>query len=221
MGGAGSSALPAVAEGGEAKPTQPATAGNHPPVTLNVKATPPKKASKAGSVVPTPGEFQTPATGKVRLFAHPGNPDALASAAARQRRSRTSTAGSELPLRAGSIVSAGTVLGKVRTPPGARAGHLRFAIRPGGDQGTVDPRPILQNWAQLGAALHPQGTTGETDLLGATASGVFLMSKDELERDGALRPRDRRSTNAGARTSPRGRSTSACWRCSRSSRARV
>ena len=64
----------------------------------------------------------------------------------------------------------------------ARDGHLRFAIRPGGDQSTIDPRPILQNWAQLGAALHPQGVTGDTNLLGATASGVFLMSKDELER---------------------------------------
>jgi hypothetical protein len=74
------------------------------------------------------------------------------------------------------------VLGRVRTPPHARDGHLRFAIRPGGDRSTIDPRPILQNWAQLGAALHPQGATGDTNLLGATASGVFLMSQDELER---------------------------------------
>ncbi len=118
-------------------------------------------------------------TGKVRLFAHPGNPDALASAA---KRKRSSTAGRLLPLRAGSIVSKGTVLGRVRTPANASDGHLRFAIRPGGDQSTVDPRPILKNWSQLSAALHPQGASGENDLLGATASGVFLMSKDELER---------------------------------------
>ena len=91
-------------------------------------------------------------------------------------------AGKLLALRAGAVVSQGTVLGRVRTPAHARHGHLRFAIRPGGDQSTIDPRPILQNWAQLGAALHPQGVTGDTNLLGATASGVFLMSKDELER---------------------------------------
>jgi hypothetical protein len=70
----------------------------------------------------------------------------------------------------------------VRTPANAHDGHLRFAIRPGGDQGTVDPRPILENWSQLDLALHPQGTSGDNDLLGATASGVFLMSKAELER---------------------------------------
>jgi len=175
-----SSALRAVAEAGEAKPTVPATAGHHPPVTLRVKAPRPKQAGASGAVVTNASEPAAPATGKVRLFAHPGNPDALV--AVRRRRSRTNTAGHELPLHAGSIVSAGTVLGRVRTPAGARAGHLRFAIRPGGDRGTVDPRPILRNWAQLGAALHPQGVTGETDLLGATASGVFLMSKGELER---------------------------------------
>ena len=75
------------------------------------------------------------------------------------------------------------MLGHARTPAGARVGHLRFAIRPAGDLGTVDPRPILANWSQLGAALHPQGSRRENDLLGATANGVFLLSKSELERD--------------------------------------
>jgi hypothetical protein len=115
----------------------------------------------------------------VRLFAHPGNLDALALHASG---ASTPLHGS-LPLRVGSIVSKGTVLGHADTPKGASAGHLRFAIRPAGDLSTVDPRPILQNWLQLGAALHPQGVHGESDLLGATASGVFLLSKSDLERD--------------------------------------
>jgi hypothetical protein len=174
------SALPA-AKAGEAKPTQPATAGHHAPVTLKVKRRSAKPAAGAGAAtLSNAGEPVAPSTGKVRLFAHPGNPDALASAAKHKRTS--SIAGKLLPLRAGSIVSKGTVLGRVRTPTNASAGHLRFAIRPGGDQSTVDPRPILKNWSQLGAALHPQGASGENDLLGATASGVFLMSKEELER---------------------------------------
>ncbi len=177
---ADASTLPA-AKAGEAKPTQPATAGHHDPVTLKVKQRSSKPAGGAGtSAVSNAGEPEAPSTGKVRLFAHPGNPDALASAAKRERSS--SIAGKLLPLRAGSIVSKGTVLGRVRAPTNASAGHLRFAIRPGGDQSTVDPRPILKNWTQLGAALHPQGASGENDLLGATASGVFLMSKEELER---------------------------------------
>jgi hypothetical protein len=177
---AAASSLPAVAGAGEAKPTLPATAGHHAPVTLKVKTPKPKHtASSSASSESTPAP-----TGKVRLFAHPGNPDALASAAAKSKRAaRSNRAGRLLPLRAGSIVSKGTVLGGVRTPAGALDGHLRFAVRPGGDQSTVDPRPILANWQQLGLALHPQGANnGEADLLGATASGVFLMSQEELQR---------------------------------------
>jgi membrane-bound lytic murein transglycosylase B len=176
--GAQATALPA-AKAAEAKPTQPATAGHHAPVTLKVKQRSAKRAGTAASVS-SAGEPEAPSTGKVRLFAHPGNSDALASAAKHEHSS--SIAGRLLPLRAGSIVSKGTVLGRVRTPANASAGHLRFAIRPGGDQSTVDPRPVLKNWTQLGVALHPKGANGENDLLGATASGVFLMSKEELER---------------------------------------
>jgi len=40
---------------------------------------------------------------------------------------------------------------------------------------------VLENWKELGAALHPQGAKGQADLLGATASGVFLLSKSQLE----------------------------------------
>jgi hypothetical protein len=120
----------------------------------------------------------------VRLFAHPGNPDALASAASSrtQAGSRSTNAGHLLALKAGAIVSKGTVLGSVHTPPRAHYGHMRFAIRPGGDESTIDPRPILQNWSQLDAALHPRGTNGTSDLIGATTSGVFLLSQSELER---------------------------------------
>ena len=173
-------ALPAVSNPGP-KPKLAATAGVHPPVTLKVKR-PAVKTARAGSVS-VGSEPAAPSAGKVRLFAHPGNPDALASAADRRRRAARSTkVGRLLALKAGSIVSQGTVLGRVRTPPNARDGHLRFAIRPGGDQSTIDPRPILENWSQLSAALHPQGAAEDTNLLGATASGVFLMSKDELQR---------------------------------------
>lgn len=179
-----SAATPSVvAAASEAKPKLPATAGSHPPVTLKVKQRKPKNAQSETSAAATSASEPAPASvGKVRLFAHPGNPDALASAASRKRSSARSVAGHMLALRAGSIVAKGTVLGRVRTPPNAHDGHLRFAIRPGGDQGTIDPRPILANWVQLGTALHPQGASGDTDLLGATASGVFLLSKDELQR---------------------------------------
>jgi len=123
----------------------------------------------------------------VRLYAHPGNPDALALAAAaggpRQLDRRTARAPQQLPLRVGSVVGKGTVLGHLLVPSGATAGHMRFAVRPAGDANTIDPRPILASWKQLDAAVHPQGAKSDSSLAGATASGVFLLSKSQLERD--------------------------------------
>ncbi len=119
---------------------------------------------------------------KARVFAHPGNPDALVAARARAASAR-STADPRRPLRGGSVVAQGTVLGRVSTPPGAVDGHLRFAIKPAGDSTTIDPRAILQNWSQLATALHPRGAKGNASLLGATASDVFLLSKSQLERE--------------------------------------
>src|SRR5207245_11740203 len=115
---------------------------------------------------------------------HPNNPDALAATAhVTTHAPRTDVhGGGWRPLRRGSVVSQGTVLGDLRVPLGARAGHMRFAIMPAGDSATIDPRTILANWKQLDAALHPQGAKSGADLLGATAADVFLMSKGELER---------------------------------------
>jgi soluble lytic murein transglycosylase-like protein len=75
-----------------------------------------------------------------------------------------------LPLRRGSLVKQGAVLGRVRVPVGARDGHLRFAIRPARDRREIDPRPILANWALLAVALHPPGASGRVDPLDAAAA---------------------------------------------------
>jgi hypothetical protein len=121
--------------------------------------------------------------GKVRLFAHPGNPDARAAATASDvQRAQSSRASGRTALRRGSVLASGTVLGRVSTTPGSSSGRLRFAIRPAGDAATVEPGPILASWAQLESALHPQGATATNALLGATASDVFLLSKAQLER---------------------------------------
>jgi membrane-bound lytic murein transglycosylase B len=192
---ASTKALPAqTAQGHEPAPAQPASAGTQLPLTLHVK-TPAKSASSetasadGAQEATATGAETTPATGgKVRLFAHPGNPDALAAARiARRSSSRAglyATGGDRpLPLRRGSVVAQGTVLGRVRVPFGAKDGHLRFAVRPAGDPSTIDPHAILENWMQLDTALHPQGAKGNPSLLGATASAVFLLSKSDLERE--------------------------------------
>lgn len=169
-------------------PSQAASAGSQSPLTLQVKTSAKNGAHASShhgvaSLSSDAAEEAPTGLGKVRLFARPGNPDALASAAVRAaRKARNSKTSQRLPLRRGAVVSSGTVLGHVSVPAGARAGHLRFAIRPAGDTGTIDPGPILANWAQLQAALHPRGAKSSNALLGATASNVFLQSKGELQR---------------------------------------
>jgi membrane-bound lytic murein transglycosylase B len=182
-----------IAQGSEPTPAQPASAGRQLPLTLHVKTpakpTPSETAAASGAQEATAtGAETTPVTGgKVRLFAHPGNPDALTAARIARRTSRAGmhAAGIDrpLPLRRGSVVAQGTVLGRVRVPLGAKDGHLRFAIRPAGDSRTIDPQAILENWMQLDTALHPRGAKGNPSLLGATASAVFLLSKSDLERE--------------------------------------
>jgi soluble lytic murein transglycosylase-like protein len=169
----------------EHAPSQPASAGTQSPVTLQVK-TPLARARAAEEQVTIAVAAQETAPAgmeRPRLFAHPGNPDARAAAvASAARRARNDIAGQRLPLRRGSVVASGTVLGRVRVPPGGHDGHLRFAIRPAGDPQTIDPGPVLSNWAQLQEALHPKGAKASDALLGATASDVFLLSKEQLER---------------------------------------
>ncbi len=166
-------------------PSQPATAGSQSPLTLQVKATPPQAPSSKGqaSVQSAAAEATPAGMDRVRLFAHPGNPDARAAAAASAaRKAKTTSAGGRAPLRTGAVVASGTVLGRVSMPPRAHDGHLRFAVQPAGDPETVDPGPILTNWAQLQGVLHPKGAKATNPLLGATASDAFLLSKPQLER---------------------------------------
>ncbi|HEY5045339.1 MAG TPA: lytic murein transglycosylase, partial [Solirubrobacteraceae bacterium] len=160
---------------------QPASAKSDLPLTLQVKRSTHQRTPSQDFVPARSAESVPATTGKVRLFAHPGNPDALAAAARVTTSTPRAGSGRGLPLRRGSLVAEGTVLGHVRMPHAARDGHLRFAIQPAGDPGAIDPRPVLENWKELSAALHPQGAKGQTDLLGATASDVFLLSKSQLE----------------------------------------
>ena len=161
---------------------QPASAGGaEAPLTLRVKRSHAQTALSQDSVPAGSAESVPAATGKVRLFANPGNPDALAAAARVTTSTPAKGSRHALPLRRGSLVAEGTVLGHVLVPHAAKDGHLRFAVQPAGDSGSIDPRPVLANWKELDAALHPQGARGQADLLGATASDVFLLSKSQLE----------------------------------------
>ncbi|HXQ00708.1 MAG TPA: lytic murein transglycosylase, partial [Solirubrobacteraceae bacterium] len=197
-------ALTEVEAGGDPKPTQAASAGSQPPLTLHV-AKPKRGAARssgqagsasagsaaggsassgsapAGASPGTQSEGQALA-GKVRVYAHPGNPDAVAAARARASAARRkATTPGWMRLVRGSVVAQGTVLGHLGSNAEEPDASLRFAIRPAGAQSAVDPQPILANWKQLQIALHPQGAKDGPVLAGATASDAFLLSKAELQ----------------------------------------
>jgi hypothetical protein len=88
----------------------------------------------------------------------------------RQAQHGAARAARRLPLRVGSVVPKGTVLGHLLVPSGSTAGHMRFAIRPAGDAKSIDPRPILAGWEQLYAAVHPQGARSDSSMRSATAA---------------------------------------------------
>ncbi len=165
-------------------PSKAATAGSQTPVTLQVKTPAPQDhGSGGGRATIETGDEMPAGMNRKRLFAHPGNPDAKAAAsAAGTAHARRAKASQRQPLRKGSVVSSGTVLGTVLTAHGGQVGHLRFGIRPAGDSTYIDPGPVLANWAQLQKALHPRGARTNDPLLGATASDVFLLSRAQLQR---------------------------------------
>lgn len=162
----------------ESAAKRPAGAEQRLPLTLHVAAKKPSGRAAVGRKIQPMAPPSASPWGKVRVFAHPGNPDALAAAARAQ--AGEVTGGSALTR--GSLVAQGTVLGHLGSDRATHRGYLRFAIRPPGAQSAIDPRPILENWRALGAALHPKGARGTGVLAGATASDAFLLSLDELER---------------------------------------
>jgi hypothetical protein len=94
------------------------------------------------------------------------------------------------PLREGSRVVGGTVLGRIAKTDDKLAPHVHFAIRPAGRGAPrIDPKPILDGWKLLEAtALYR--IAGQNPLTGgATVGQVLLMSKQALERRVLADPR--------------------------------
>jgi hypothetical protein len=151
------------------EPSAPATAAAHPSTQAAADAAAIARAAQAELAEVTP-------VGTAKLFSLA---PILAATTATEK---PATPSKRERLRIGSLVSQGTVLGRVLVPKGAKDGHLRFAIQPADDPTTINPSSVLAGWKDLGTALHPQGAEAETELVGATAAGVFLQSKASLER---------------------------------------
>jgi hypothetical protein len=89
-------------------------------------------------------------------------------------------------LRAGAIVVAGTILGRVGPGTVTRASHLYFMIQPAGKNAPqIDPKPILDGWKLLEATAVYRAA-GLDPFFGQDARNpsigqVLLMSKAQLQ----------------------------------------
>jgi hypothetical protein len=166
-----------------------------------------------------------------RLFAHPARPTALDSGG----RDQLLSAGVDVPgyttfksyftqvfglhrddvvlrpLKKGSRVIAGTILGRIGRTSDADtvSPHVLFEIRPAGRGAPrVDPKPILDGWKLL-ETTSIYRAAGKNPLFGpsarkATIGQILLMSKEALQRSVLLDPRveiyscGRRDIRAGA-----------------------
>ena len=139
---------------------------------------------------------------KERLFANPARPGSYAAGGDLQLKNSSQTISSFRnyfadtlhlgrnqytlqPLKAGSIVVAGTILGRIGGRSQGVSPHLYFQIRPAGKHAPlIDPKPILDGWKLLEATAVYRAA-GVDPFYGPGAKNpsvgeVLLMSKQQL-----------------------------------------
>ena len=188
-------------------PKTPASAGAQGPparvTTLKASKLAKKSAPLSLPVTPAPASgAQAAPLVKERLFADPSRPASFAAGGDLQLRN----AGAQLqsfqnyfssvlhlgrnqytlaPLRAGAIVVAGTILGRVGPATQTTASHLAFMVQPAGKGAPqIDPKPILDGWKLLEATAVYRAA-GVDPFFGPGAKNpsigqVLLMSKEQL-----------------------------------------
>ncbi|MDO8209368.1 lytic murein transglycosylase [Conexibacter sp. CPCC 206217] len=185
-----------------------------PPATGDDEADAPAKTDKpagrsdtgvrrAGAAAARAAAVQAPAVTKERLFAHPGRPEAFAAGGERQIEQmgeRLTTFEGYFsgpleadpadyvlkPLRVGSTVIAGTILGRIGKTDDRLAPHVEFTIRPAGRGAPrIDPKPILDGWKLLeSTAIYKaenDSVFGSDGRGGPSIGQILLMSKEELQ----------------------------------------
>ena len=91
------------------------------------------------------------------------------------------------PLKKGSKVIAGTILGRIGTTSKAKAPHVTFEVRPAGKGAPrIDPKPILDGWKLLESTAVYRAA-GKSPFFGPDAKNpsigqILLMSKEALQR---------------------------------------
>ncbi len=197
-------ALKANADGDEAQPTAPASAGRQPDVDDSDSA--PRTDRNGDADKP---EASIPV--KDRLFAHPNAPGAreqggleqMLDAKARKEGGWESYGalfakpfGTDADpdkvrlrrLKVGSRVIGGTVLGRVGVPESGKGAHLDFSVRPAGRGAPrIDPKPILDGWKLLEATAVYRASGknvlyGDDGADGFSIGQILLLPKPLLEK---------------------------------------
>lgn len=87
------------------------------------------------------------------------------------------------PLREGSKIVAGTVIGKVGGERNGVAPHVNFAIEPAGrGSRKIDPKPILDGWKLLEATAIYRAAGKNPFNQRASVGQILLMSKGQLQQ---------------------------------------
>ncbi|HEY1776299.1 MAG TPA: lytic murein transglycosylase [Solirubrobacteraceae bacterium] len=92
------------------------------------------------------------------------------------------------PLRLGSHVLAGTILGRLARSHGKRQPHLLFQLRPAGsNQAAINPLPFLDAWSQLETLELHRDSFGPAPYFGPnlharSVGGLLVASQVDLER---------------------------------------
>jgi hypothetical protein len=185
---------------GDPKPTTPATAGTQEP------AKPAAAQAPAAAAVTAAQGAKPPKVSKERLFANPYRPGAYEnggedqlfhSGAAIPGFSTFKSFFTEIyglkredvelrPLKVGSKVIAGTILGRIGKVDD-KATRVLFEIRPAGRNAPrVDPKPILDGWKLLESTAIYRAA-GKNPFFGSDAKNpsigqILLMSKEGLQQ---------------------------------------
>ncbi len=192
------------------KPSAPASAGTQKaapvPSTTTATKTIKKTSPLTLPVTPAPAAQQVntaPAMVKERLFAYPHRPASYAAGGMLQIKNTEQQISSFRnyfsdvlhlaknqytlqPLKAGAIVVAGTILGRIGAGTPKLASHVTFMVQPAGKKAPfIDPKPILDGWKLLEATAVYRAA-GVDPFFGPGAKNpsigqVLLMSKEQLQ----------------------------------------
>jgi hypothetical protein len=192
-------------EAADPKPSAPASAGTQKPVAQKPAPAPSAKQRTHAKPASHPAAKPT-VTFKARLFAHPHRPEARRNGGLEQIFDRqTNSKGYDTydayfsrptglnasnarlrPLRKGSKVVAGTVIGRIGKTDVKKAPHVYFEVRPAGKGAPkIDPKPILDGWKLLESTAIYRAR-GKNALYGENSSfsigQVLLLPKPLLQK---------------------------------------